>query len=249
MAKPLPIWLRENSTSFTDIQINLTTTNPIAKGKLGTLTATAAHPCYATATHTYEIWAIEYGTEGYECSSFNRRIILGNRGTKEVLSGFQNSVPCIHPSCPGKQIGRHRTIEHTAGRTLWCMKCWSDDMYESGLGGIGVPPFILYYSLSPGSFLRNLRSCMNCKAHFAIADFEPGTTVFLPLQRKALDDAIEAALQSAGITGTVRRERLYAESMSRDQRQEITAAALRPDRIERIAAKTGMDAWDVLENM
>lgn len=37
--------------------------------------------------------------------------------------------------------------------------------------------------------------------------------------------------------------------MNIEQQQEILAAALNPERIERISKETGLDAWDVLENM
>jgi hypothetical protein len=76
-----------------------------------------------------------------------------------------------------------------------------------------------------------------------------GATVFLPLQRKELDDAIEVALQSAGIAGSIRRERLHKDSMNLEQRREILAAALHPDRIMGIHTRTGLDVWEVLENM
>jgi len=261
---PIPIWLREYTMNFTDIQVNLTATLPMEKGYLGTLTAVASYSCYEAAPVSYEIWAIEYGVEGFETSSFNRRIILGNRGTKDVLSGFQNDQHCMEPSCPGKGCTRNRLVTHTPGRTLWCMthtpgrtlwcmNCWSDDMYESGMGGIGVPPFILYYSRNPEAFLRNLRGCAHCKTQFTVADAEsmdePNTSVFLPIQRKILDTAVESALQSAGIFGVVQRTRHLNVNLSHEQHYEIVAAALHPDRIERIHKQTGMDVWDILDNM
>ena len=254
MTTPVPPWLREYTMTFTNPQITITASQPMEKGKIGILTTTVSHPCYVPTPITYEIWAIEYATDGFASSRFNRRIILGSQGTTEVLQGFANHTPCAEPNCPGKRK-RYMPICHSAGRTLWCMKCWADDMYESGMGGIGVPPFILYYSYNPSAFLRNLRSCLNCKANFAISDPVPGifceedATVFLPLQHKELDDAIEIALQSAGITGSIRRERLHEECMKLEQQQEILAAALHPERIMGIHTRTGLDVWEVLENM
>ena len=126
-------------------------------------------------------------------------------------------------------------------------------MYESGMGGIGVPPFILYYSRNPGAFLRNLRGCTHCKTQFTVADSETmdesSTSVFLPIQRSILDTAVESALQSAGIFGIVRRTRHLDTALSHEQHNQIVAAALHPDRIEAIHKRTGMDIWDILENM
>jgi hypothetical protein len=44
MASPIPIWLREYAMEYTDIQVTLTATAPMERGRLGTLTATAKYP-------------------------------------------------------------------------------------------------------------------------------------------------------------------------------------------------------------
>lgn len=253
MTSPIPIWLREYAMEYTDIQVTLTATAPMERGRLGTLTATARYPCYTPTTISYEIWAIEYGMNAFDSSRFNRRIILGNTGTMDVLEGFIHTSPCNQYPCPGKQSSAYRTVNHTSGRTMWCMKCWTDDMYESGMGGVGVPPFIVYHSLTAANFVVRLPDCNTCHSKFVV--HAPGvlpkgyTSLFLPIQRNVLDKAVEDALNSAGILGTIRRERHHEELMNLEQQQEILAAALKPERIERIAEKTGMDTWDVLENM
>jgi len=253
MTTPVPPWLREYTMTFSKPQVTITASQPMEKGCIGTLTTMVSHPCYASTSITYEIWAIEDSTDRYDSSRYTRRIILGHIGTNEILQGFLPSTSCIQPPCIGKS-SRHITFRHScSGRTLWCMNCWTDDMYESGMGGVGVPPFILYHSFNPSGFLRNLRNCIHCRSHFTIADSmsidKTGATVFLPLQRKELDDAIEVALQSAGIAGSIRRERLHKDSMNLEQRREILAAALHPDRIMGIHTRTGLDVWEVLENM
>jgi hypothetical protein len=238
---------------FTDIQITITAVNPMEKGRLGTLTTIAKHPCYSPTLVTYEIWAIEYGMEGFQSSRFNRQIILGNTGTSEVLEGFLQQRPCIQPSCPGKGRSSYRTVPHTSGRTMWCMKCWTDDMYESGMGGVGVPPFVLSHAVTPANFVVRLPDCNTCHSKFTV--YAPGilpsgyTSLFVPIQKKLLDNAVQEALNSAGIVGTIRRERSLEHTLSEDQRHEILAAALKPERIERICTHTGMEPWDVLENM
>lgn len=253
MVSPIPIWLREYAMEYTDIQVTLTATAPMEKGRLGTLTATARYPCYLPTTVSYELWAIEYSMDTFESSRFNRRIILGNTGTNEVLQGFIHTAPCNQSACPGKQVSAYRTVCHSSGRTMWCMKCWTDDMYESGMGGVGVPPFIIYHALTTANFVVRLPDCNTCHSKFVV--HAPGvlpnghTSLFVPIQRNILDSAVENALNSAGIIGTIHRERQFEESMTIEQRQEIIAAALHPDRIERIAENTGMAPWDVLDNM
>lgn len=44
MTSPIPIWLREYAMEYTDIQVTLTATAPMERGRLGTLTATAKYP-------------------------------------------------------------------------------------------------------------------------------------------------------------------------------------------------------------
>jgi hypothetical protein len=253
MPKPIPIWLREYTMDFSDIQVTLTATAPMERGKIGTLTATAKHSCYLSTPMTYEIWAIEYGLEGFESSRFNRRIILGNTGTSEALEGFTNARPCTEEACPGKKVSRYQSLTHNPGRTMWCMKCWTDDMYESGMGGVGVPPFVVYHAFTPANFVVRLPQCNTCHSKFVV--YAPGvlpkgyTSLFLPIQRNVLDKAVEDALTAKGIVGTIQRERSLNYTISDDQRQEILASALKPERIERIAEQTGLAPWDVLDNM
>ena len=253
MQPSVPIWLRDYNTTFSDIQVHLEPREPMAKGLLGTLTTTAHHPCYKDTQLTYEIRAIEYTDDIFDASRFNRRIILGNVCTEDVLIGFQANTLCTNNTCPWKSVSLYGRVYHSPTRTMWCMNCWSDDMYETGMGGVATPPFILYQSTNADSFVRNLRTCNRCHSNFVVASDQPRplhhTTLFLPIQTKALERAVEDALNTAGIVGTIRRARHLDDRMSTDQKQEIIASALRPDRIERIAENTGINSWDVLDNM
>lgn len=255
MTKPVPIWQRDHTMTFSDIQIQLDPGNPLKTGYLGRLTAKVEHPCYNATTHIYEIRAIECRDDEYTSSRYNRRIILGNLCTDTLLQGFQENTNCLNTSCPWKKVSRYGSVYHKTDRTMWCMNCWGDDMYETGLGGIAVPPFILYHSTSAESFVRNLRNCNRCHSTFAVASptFEPPpqgqALLFMAIQRKILEDAVEAALNTSGIVGTIRSARVLEYTMPLEQKQEIVASALNPGRIERLSERTGLDAWDILENM
>ncbi len=251
MRPPVPQWLRDYDMNFSDIECAIDATYGMAKGKLGTLTATVSHPCFQPTKLFFDIYAVETQETDTKSSKYTRRIVLGNPATADIVTGFQQINTCNHDACPGKKVSTRGAIFHPSSRTLWCMNCWSDDMYDSGMGGVGVPPFILYQICPPQAFVNKLRTCNTCHSNFTVvgAELPNCATLFVPMQRKVLEEAVQTALSQKGIVGAIRRKLQFENSMPLEMRKEITAVALRPERIERLVQETGMAPWDVLESM
>jgi hypothetical protein len=112
----------------------------------------------------------------------------------------------------GSLIDRAR--EHlpfkTRAQGLWCSKCWSDNMYGTGEGGIEIP----YYSMGDhNKRLAAVPTCRFCGCYskpYDAEDYQPLTSgqayLFSSVMCRPLQAAVEEAFASAGIiVGTVSR--------------------------------------------
>jgi hypothetical protein len=124
------------------------------------------------------------GTE----SSYSSRIVLGSL------------IGAAHEHLPFK----------TRAQGLWCSKCWSDNIYGTGEGGIEIP----YYAM--GGHNRRLTAvptCRSCGCYskaYDAEEYQPLTSgqayLFSSVMCRALQAAADEAFAAVGVaTGVVSR--------------------------------------------
>jgi hypothetical protein len=124
------------------------------------------------------------GTE----STYSSRIILGS-----LINKSQEHLPF-----------------KTRAQGLWCSKCWSDNIYGTGEGGIEIP----YYAMGPHNRrLTAVPTCRSCGCYskpYDAEDYRPLTSgqahLFSAVMCRQLQLKAEEAFAAAGVvTGVVSR--------------------------------------------
>jgi len=131
------------------------------------------------------------------------------------------------------------------------MKCWHDDIYHSGIGGVPVPFWLVGRYFTRDGFFTVVHSCSHCLKPFQLQgeSRKDHTSLFLAVLNAKLQTAVEAELGALGIQTTTAFERRLEEKLDEDVRDELIATVLHPDRVERLAEKAGLEPWDWVDAM
>jgi hypothetical protein len=155
---------------------------------IGSVKATISNAGAGAQDALYTAIQIE---ERFNCgveSTYSSRIILGS-----LINKSQEHLPF-----------------KTKAQGLWCSKCWSDNIYGTGEGGIEIP----YYAMGPHNRrLTAVPTCRFCGCYskpYDAEDYSPLTSgqahLFSSVVCRALQTAAEEAFAAAGVvTGVVSR--------------------------------------------
>lgn len=155
---------------------------------IGSVKATISNAGASAQDALYTAIQIE---ERFNCgveSTYSSRIVLGSLIDK------------AHESLPFK----------AAAQGLWCSKCWSDNMYGTGEGGISIP----YYAMGPHTTrLTAVPTCRFCGCYskpYDAEDYRPLTSgqayLFSAVVCRQLQLKAEEAFAAVGVvTGVVSR--------------------------------------------
>jgi hypothetical protein len=164
MASHIPKWHRGYSkpvgyltaTTYNDVVVRLHLTptlvqehtnawTTISVRQIGTVSTTVTREGLTDTRHTYEL--LQHITTGHpepNESTYKASILIGNYVGREQEQDLFGNV--------------------AAPRTnLWCGRCWHDNIYGTGEGGVQIPQFMLgrYFSR-----IHNLEACRFCDAKF-----------------------------------------------------------------------------------
>lgn len=250
MPNPVPSWLESPAIDYSKIQVTLEQTAPDAVGRIGYVLCVAQHPCFDTTILFYDIYAIKYGYVDPDVSAYKRQILLGKPFHAKTLTAYTTPQLCTNRT-HNHDFGPFETARFSPPRTLWCMNCWTDDMYHSGSGGVPIPHWAIGRYFTRDGFFTIVNHCASCSKHFQLEEeFRPDyTTLFVSVLNSKLQNAVEEELLRLGIQTTTSFERHVNDKLDEEVRDELIATVLHPDRVERLAEQAGLDTWEWVDIM
>jgi hypothetical protein len=250
MPNPVPSWLESPAIEYSELQVTLETQRADAQGQIGYVLCTAKHPCFDTTRLSYDIYAVNYGYEDSDTSTFKRQILLGRPFDAKTLTGYAETHMCMNRAHM-HSFGPFQNAQFSPPRTLWCMNCWKDDMYHSGSGGVPIPFWLMGRYFTCDGLFAILNSCTSCLKHFQLEgeNSVDHTTLFVSVLNTKLQTAVEDQLLRKGIHTSTFFERNVTDTLDEEVRDELIATVLHPERVERLAGKAGLDTWDWVDAM